>query len=135
MSFELSVQKKENYLHFNVTGENHPETVRNYLAAVLKECELRGYSSVLIEEDLRGPGLKVLDIFKIAEEGSQLAASQIRKIAYVDKNHEHSYVDMKFAATVAANRGLNVRLFIGVSEAKEWLLGTNTGKDRFTLSS
>lgn len=130
MSYELSIQEKEGYLHFQITGENQFETVKSYLDALYQECVNRGCSSILVEENLSGPGLRMLDIFGIAEQGSQLASSKIRRVAYVDRNFEHSYDNMKFAATVASNRGLNVRLFSSVMEAEQWLrlsiLGHNT---------
>ena len=121
MSYELSVEQKEGYLHFEVTGDNEKETVKNYLAAIYEECVRRSISAILVEENLRGPGLRVLDIFRIAEEGSKTVGSAIRRVAYVDANQEHSDTNMKFATTVASNRGLNVRLFSTVKDAEEWL--------------
>ena len=119
--YELSIQEKEGYLHFQVTGDNNFETVKNYLGAIYEECVQRQISSILVEENLQGPGLKVMDIFQIAEEGSLRAGSEIRRVAFIDQNDEHSYANMKFAVTVASNRGLNVRLFSSVSDAEEWL--------------
>ena len=121
MSYELSVEQKEGYLHFHVTGDNEKETVKNYLAAIYEECVRRNISAILVEENLQGPGLRVLDIFRIAEEGGQTVGSAIRRVAYVDANQEHSHTNMKFATTVASNRGLNVRLFSTVKDAEEWL--------------
>jgi hypothetical protein len=121
VSYELSIQEKEGYLHFQVTGDNDKETVQNYLAAIYEECVRRGISKILVEENLRGPGLRVLDIFRIAEEGGLSTGSGIKRVAYVDANPEHSYSDMRFATTVASNRGLNVQLFSTVQAAEEWL--------------
>jgi hypothetical protein len=121
VSYELSVKEKEGYLHFQVTGDNEKETVKNYLAAIYEECLRRHISAILLEENLQGPGLKVLDIFRIAEEGSLTVGSAIRRVAYVDSNSEHSKPNMRFATTVASNRGLNVRLFSSVKDADEWL--------------
>ena len=125
MSYELFLQEKENYLHFQVTGENQPDTVRGYLADILKECMKRGTTWILVEENLRGPGLSVLDIFRISAEGTQNANGHLRRVAYVDSNPDHSYANMKFATTVASNRGLNVRMFSSVKEAEEWLRLSN----------
>jgi hypothetical protein len=121
VSYHLSIKERDGYLHLTVTGENQPETVKNYLAAIHQECLQRGVSAILIEENLRGPSLKFMEIFRIASEGSEQASSQIRRLAYVDSNLEHSYANMKFAETVAANRGLNVRVFPTVEDAVAWL--------------
>jgi hypothetical protein len=102
-------------------GENSPETVHSYLEDVYVTCVQRNCSSILIEENLQGPGLGLLDIYKIASEGSGRALSAVRRIAYVDVNKEHSPWNMRFAETVAVNRGVNVRLFETVNEAEEWL--------------
>jgi hypothetical protein len=121
VSYELSVEDKGQYLHFKVTGENGFETVRSYLTEIAQRCIEHNISSVLVEENLTGPGLKLLDIFRLAEEGSQKGAHQFRRVAYIDLNQEHSEMNTKFAATVASNRGLNVRIFSTVQEAEDWM--------------
>lgn len=83
----------------------------------------RNCNQVLIEEHLDGPGLALLEIFEIASRSSDPIDNQIWKIAYVDTNTEHSYLDMKFAQTVSNNRGLNVRIFPSVVEAEKWISG------------
>ena len=124
MSYELTIREKAGYLHFLVTGENSPETVRGYLSEIAKTCQERNCPTVLIEENLQGPGLGLLDIFQISSQGSNQAWPHVRRIAYVDANREHSAADMKFAETVASNRGLNIRLFSNVQEAEQWLSKT-----------
>jgi hypothetical protein len=47
----------------------------------------------------------------------------ILRIAYVDTNPEHDPKTMKFAETVATNRGVNVRVFSGLEDAEKWLVG------------
>jgi hypothetical protein len=121
MSYQLTVQEKSGYLHFQVTGENSPENVRRYLHDILLTCIDRKQTTVLIEENLKGPGLPLIDMFQIAEKGSAEAQKHIHKVAYVDTNLQHSYKDNSFAKTVASNRGLCVRLFPSVCEAETWL--------------
>ena len=123
MAYQLTVEQKTGYLHIRVSGENSPEIVRSYLQEVFSVCRQRNCSVVLIEEDLRGPGLGVLDIHQIASEGSKRTWPTVRRIAYVDTNKEHSQPNMQFAETVAVNLGLNVRVFPTVKEAEEWLRG------------
>jgi hypothetical protein len=120
-SYKLEVEEKLGYLHFRVTGENSFETVRQYLNHIRVESIRRGYSAVLIEEDLEGPGLSVSDIFRIASENSTQTNRYMGRIAYVDINKKHSSSNMQFAETVAVNRGINVRVFSSVRQAEEWI--------------
>ena len=121
MAYQLSVEQKAGYLRIRVSGENSPETVRGYLEDIFKTCLQRNCSIVLIEEDLRGPGLGILDIHQIVSEGSKRTWPTVRRIAYVDTNKEHSQSNMHFAETVAVNLGVIVKLFPTVSEAEAWL--------------
>jgi len=121
MAYQLAVEQKVGYLHITVSGENNPETVRGYLQEILSACLQRNCPIVLIEEDLRGPGLGVLDIHQIASEGSKRTWPTVRQIAYVDTNKEHSQSNMQFAETGAVNLGVNVKVFPTVKEAEEWL--------------
>ena len=66
-----------------------------------------------------------MDVFDIAAEGSMRAPAQITTMAYVDMNAGGDL--MKFAETVANNRGLSVRVFSSVSDAREWLLHADAG--------
>lgn len=46
----------------------------------------------------------------------------MQRIAYVDVNEDHNSALMKFAETVAVNRGINIRLFENVHDAERWLI-------------
>jgi hypothetical protein len=76
---------------------------------------------VLIEERLEGPRLAATDVFDVAAGGSGRAVGAFQAIAYVDVNASGTM--MKFAETVAVNRGVPVRLFAAVTDAEAWLLG------------
>jgi len=121
MAHVLRVEQKGTYLHAVVEGDNTTEDVRQYLAEVRKACEARGCTRVLVEENLRGPSLKTMEIFAIAAGGGSAAAGTLSMVAYMDVNPEHAVRDMQFAENVAANRGLNVRLFLDRREAEAWL--------------
>ena len=121
MPYQLTVSEKPNYLHIRVTGRNSPATVRAYLAEIYALCVQRNSSAILIEEDLAGPGLPLFEIFDIAAKSSEWAWPPPRRIAYVDVNKEHSFPDMKFAETVARNRGGEIQIFENVKDAEEWL--------------
>ena len=117
-SYTLTIEVKGHYLHAIVTGLNSVENVVSYLQQLRKECDARGCFRVLIEERLEGPRLRTLDVFQIASQGV-VGASRMDAMAFVDVNAEGDL--MKFAETVAANRGLPMRLFTSVSDARKWL--------------
>jgi hypothetical protein len=120
MSYELSIIQEPEYLHVIVTGVNNRENVERYLEEIVHECTIRGCRRVLIEEQLEGPRLGTIDVFEAASEGSRHTPGNIEAFAYVDVNAEGNL--MNFAETVAVNRGVLVRVFASVRDAKKWLL-------------
>jgi hypothetical protein len=123
MSYDLKIVEKKDYLHVSVHGINTSETVLEYLSEVRDACLRRGSKKVLIEENLQGPGLGVVGIFEVVTKASTSVWPAILRIAYVDVNPEHDPKTMKFAETVATNRGVNVRVFTGLEDAEQWLVG------------
>jgi hypothetical protein len=123
MAYKLTISPKHTYLHATVTGRNTRENVTRYLEAIVGECKARGCFRVLVEERLAGPRLGTTDVFMIAVEGSTKARGTIKEIAYVDVNADGDL--MKFAETVAVNRGVRVAVFSTVEDAERWLLHGN----------
>lgn len=121
MSYKLDVENKGRYLHVRVTGENAPENVRDYLREIYDACGSAGVPIVLIEENLQGPALDPVDVYRIIMESSARTAPVIRKIAYVDINPEHPQTNIELGETVARDHGVNVMAFSTVPEAVEWL--------------
>jgi hypothetical protein len=119
MSYQLQIVEKPNYLHAIVTGKNTVENVTGYLKDLLRECEARGCYNVLIEERLEGRRLETWDVYQIASDSSTFARGVFRIVAYVDVNASGEL--MKFAETVANNRGVPMMLFRTVAEAEAWL--------------
>jgi hypothetical protein len=77
---------------------------------------------VLIEKNLFGPALGMMQIFDVVTEGSQRTWPVVSRIAYVDPNPEHSDDLVRFAENVAITRGVNVRVFRTVRDAEQWML-------------
>jgi hypothetical protein len=129
MTYKLTIKQEPTQLHVIVSGANTLENVASYLRDILRECKARKCFQVLIEERLEGPRLGTLDVYQIASEGSDRAKGMIEAIAYVDVNAEGKL--MKFAETVAVNRGLAVTVFPSMDEARQWLVkrgSTPTGR-------
>ncbi|MGH6624624.1 MAG: hypothetical protein ACREBN_11655 [Burkholderiaceae bacterium] len=121
MSYTLTFARKPRYLHATVVGQNGKEAVAGYLEEIRIECVASGVARVLIEERLVGPRLGPADVFDIAAAGSSRTSGVFQAIAYVDVNADGAM--MKFAETVAVNRGVPIRLFSTVADAEQWLLG------------
>jgi hypothetical protein len=119
MSYNLTISKKDDYLHARVTGENSEENIKRYLSEVVEKAREANCPGLLIEEQLEGPRLGTLSIFDIASEGSATTRGLFRAIAYVDLSSEGN--SMQFAENVAVNRGLPIRVFSTVAAAEDWL--------------
>lgn len=121
MSYQLKIIEKPTYLHAIVTGANTMENVVAYLKELVRECEARQCFNILIEENLTGRRLETWDVYQVASDSSTLARGLFKSIAYVDVNSTGEL--MKFAETVANNRGVPMTLFATVAEAEAWLTG------------
>ena len=121
MSYSLTADIRPGYLHVKIAGENTRENVLRYLLEVNERCVQQKSHAVLIEENLRGPSLNIAEVFAIVAERSRTVSLQLRWIAYVDVNPEHSKGRMLFAETVAVRRGINVRVFSTIADAEQWL--------------
>lgn len=121
MAYQLQIVEKPSYLHAIVTGDNTAASVKGYLLDLLRECEARQCFNVLIEERLKGRRLETWDVYQVASEGSAQARGVFHAVAYVDVNASGDL--MRFAETVANNRGVPMALFATVAEAEQWLAG------------
>jgi hypothetical protein len=121
MPYQLKIIEKPTYLHAIVTGSNTMENVVGYLQDLLRECEARQSFNVLIEENLTGRRLETWDVYQVASDSSTQARGIFKSVAYVDVNAGGDL--MKFAETVANNRGVPMSVFATVAEAEQWLAG------------
>jgi ABC-type lipoprotein release transport system permease subunit len=121
MSYMVSFEKKDRFLHVRVSGENTPDNVRAYLREVYQACAEFGVPAVLVEENLRGQALDPVDVYRIIAEPSAQTAPVIQRIAYVDLNSERSEANITLGEAVARDHGVNVRVFPTVAAAEQWL--------------
>ena len=119
MPYRLTLIEQPTYLHARVSGTHSPPNILRFLQESYAACREKGQSALLLEMGLEGPSLDPTTIFKIILERSDEAV-RLRKIAYVDPTPRDSE-RMKFAETVAKNRGVNVRLFRELEPAMQWI--------------
>lgn len=123
MAHKISAQITPSHIHVVVTGDNSERDVLAYMNDVRQLCVQHSCWYVLIEESLSGPGLGITSVFDLASHGAQIAREHFRAVAFVDVNPAHDHEMMKFAETVAVNRGLGLRVFQTVEAAERWLTG------------
>jgi hypothetical protein len=119
MSYELVLREHPSYLHAEARGTRSPENAQRFLEEAYAACVAGGRADLLLEINFDGPSLDPASIFRVIL-GRSDDAVKLRRIAYVDvtsKNPER----MKFAETVAVNRGVNVRLFQDLADAQRWI--------------
>ena len=119
MEYRLTLVPHPGYLHASVTGAHSVENAARFLREVREACTTQGVSAVLLEVNFSGPSLATGSIFSVISKESA-EGKLLRKVAYVDPS-DRDPAKIKFAETVALNRGVNVRLFASVEEAGRWL--------------
>jgi len=115
----LSVEEHPAYLHARVTGARTPGNASRFLKETYAACTRAGKAAVLLEMRLEGPALDPSAIFSVISRGVA-DGQKLRRIAYVDP-FAPERPGPAFATTVAANRGVNVRLFGDLASAQAWL--------------
>jgi hypothetical protein len=119
--YSMQLKLEPRFAHFRVTGENTPATVRAYLRELFTTCAQQGLRRVLIEESLDGPRLYSGDVASIAGGVNPRTARLFDQIAYVDVNATDPALSMEFAGAIAADHGLNIRVFSDLEAARAWL--------------
>ncbi len=120
MQYSFTSEAKDGFLHVRVRGDNNAAVVRRYIREMIRTCQQEGCPNVLIEEMLDGPRLSVGDVFAIVAEEGEGARGIVRHIAFVDVNSS-SPENMKFAETVASNRGASIGMFTRIADAEKWM--------------
>ena len=136
MAFDIQYQDRSGYIHAVVTGTNTPQSVFDYMSAIREQCERRDCYRVLIEEKLDGPRFDEMEIFSVITEGSPDALGFFEALAYVDEQQDFEVI--KFAETVAVNRGIPIAVFSTVADAENWIRhrsDDDNGQDIFTGGS
>jgi hypothetical protein len=118
--YASTFEETPGYLHARVVGARTPDNLLRFFREVRETSARLGQPVVLMEMELTGPSLDIATIFGIISKSSSEGA-RLKQIAYVEARPANPDA-AKFAATVAANRGVNIRLFGDVDSAVGWLL-------------
>lgn len=117
--FAIRFEQRSGYLYVFVSGARDSLDIstrfweRIYAQAVDSEN-----NRLLVEEDFPNQ-LSTVELFEIAKRTTAMFGYKC-KIAHVDQRGSDMELN-RFAETVAANRGLHMRVFGVVEAAEEWL--------------
>jgi hypothetical protein len=119
--YRLVITEHPGYLQATVTGSHNAANALRFLTETFAAITKSGHTSLLLDYRLTGPSLDSSSIFDVVAKRT-VEGSKLRRIAYVDHSgHGRDPEKMKFAETVALNRGVNVRLFHELEDARRWL--------------
>jgi hypothetical protein len=121
-SYSISIEQRPRYLYVTVSGDNTVETIARYMADIRAACVRLRASNVLVVGNLSGPGVSMLDLYKVVAAASDDTAGIGLRAAYVELNPSRSDDNMRMAENVARTRGIPVRAFRDVGTAEAWLL-------------
>ena len=124
MAYVLKFQDIGKVLFVEISGEREKEEliksameVWREIARVTQEMQV---VKILVVSSATG-SYPALDAFLINSKLDECGVKRNWKIAFVNLD-QNSFPDVKFAETVAVNRGFNLGVFKNESHAKKWLL-------------
>lgn len=127
MSIKYTFTVEENLLVVTASGfDENLDEVLEYGMAVISEAVQGNYTAVLCDESRLEYRLGTLDTYRSAEFISQ-QAPRIVRVALVC--NLQAFTDAQFWETVVVNRGLRVRFFKNIHEARIWLSGKQEDSD------
>lgn len=120
--YQIAIEQRPNYLYVTVTGDSSVETIRRYVKDIREACVRLNELRVLAVVNLLGPGISMLDLYKVIADSSDESAGIGIRAAYVELNPLRSDTNMQMAENVARTRGIPVRTFRDEAAAEAWLL-------------
>ena len=121
MKNELIITFEDDYIQIISNGEKNYEFSKQVWSGAVAACAKYNCYNILGVADTTVP-LTTWEGYEHADLFEQLGIDNRYRIAWVEKNAE-AYQAVYFVETVLFNRGFPGRVFLDVSEAKEWLLG------------
>src|SRR5215471_13855626 len=122
MSIQFQIEEMPDYLAVRFTGTGAVEDVPQPFELIAEYCIRANKNKLLLDfTGARGYGkLYLADRYFFGEQAQIFARYELGKVAVIARPER---VDPeKFADVVAQNRGINLRSFTNVEEAREWLL-------------
>jgi anti-anti-sigma regulatory factor len=120
--YKVLFDEKNNIVTVRVSGEATHEIHCAALDEALKVCQDNNCSKLLIDlRDLNTIKSSTMQCFSFGEAIAERSRGLC--LAHVLPEGTHSREDVRFTATVEANRGVVTREFQDIDEARIWLIG------------
>ena len=117
---EISFEKKEDYIHFKITGELYDSDDFHKMKDMCDITRQHGYSKILVDVRDFNYFLSTLKRFNISEYWVKISIeSDYIKTAVLGDGEKMD----KFTENVIVNRGGNFKLFTDEQDAINWLSG------------
>jgi len=114
----LRITQKEAYVHFDYTGEFSELTGKQCVDAMVEACSQLQLSKALLDCRNMTGEIQILESFMVAKYGGKMR-DFLSKTALVGR--EDQMLPDNFVENVAANRGINLKIFTDLEEAISWL--------------
>jgi hypothetical protein len=116
---KYAIGADDQFLHVTLSGRESDEPPSDVCAVVLRESRRLGRNRILIELDQKAP-LSPTSQLMLVNRLPQIGFTHADRIALVHRTQAMQQAN-QFINTAAANRGVMVRNFPGVEDAKAWL--------------
>lgn len=121
--YELTLEPRDGYLRAFVRGNlAAPETRVEAWTEIIAHCRAGTWKKLLVVQISPGNSTPT-DAF-VSSRGIAAIGLDGIKIAFADLDPAN-FENNQFGETVAANRGVNARVFTNEDEALEWLIGAS----------
>jgi hypothetical protein len=119
MSIQLQIEETPGYLAARFTGVGTAEEAWRQFESIAKHCERANKNKLLLDFTGVHTDASFVDRYFLGKE-AQIFAHYNLKVASAGRPDQ---LDPKrFGEIVAQNRGVNLRAFINVADAEQWLL-------------
>jgi hypothetical protein len=120
MRYEFTVERAPTYLHVKGSGDHTADNMRRFMVDAYRAAIEHDCDRLLMELNFTGPSLNFGAIYSVIADRSP-DGSRLKRIACVYVNPEQSHEEAEFAELAATNRGVNVRFFPSLADARRSL--------------
>lgn len=122
-SYEICFEHRADYLYVYVKDDHMTyESAKQCWNEILAIQHRKRYNKVLIDKDIARP----LPIYFVVTLVSELAHSGCAGVKFAIADRHYDAERNPFEETVAANRGLNVKICPSLPEAEAWLVDNDS---------
>ena len=114
----LKIIEKEAYVRFDYTGEFSQAAGKQCIDTMVEACRQLQIRQALLDCRKMTGEIQILESFMVAQYGGKMRGF-IAKTALVGR--EDQMFPDNFVENVAVNRGVNLKIFTDIEEAKDWL--------------